>query len=393
MTMDHHAFGARYDVAVVGARVAGAATAMLLARAGARVLLVDRGEYGSDTLSTHALMRGAVLQLERWGLVPGIIAADTPAITHTTFHFGETATTVPIKPRHGVSALYAPRRTVLDRLLVDAAVDAGADVHFGARLVDLLRAPSGRVNGAVLLDRSGASQRVAFDCVVGADGMRSAVARLVGAPVYREGRYASGVVYGYWRGGRGSSYEWYYGNQMTAGAIATNDSDVLVFAGVPSTAWHQAFGGDRREGFLRVLRATAPELAAQLDALGPASLPEPLIGFSGQKGFFRQSHGAGWALVGDAGYFKDPCTAHGITDALRDAELLAAAVLRDSYGALAGYQRVRDELSNRVFELTDTIASFAWTEESIAPLTEALAREMSEEVKVMASPLVLQATA
>src|SRR4029434_9909638 len=121
----------KVDAVIVGARCAGAATALLLARAGARVMLVDKGVYGSDTLSTHALMRGAVLQLHRWGILPSIVAAGTPPVSSTTFSYCEHDITVPIEPRFGVSALYAPRRLLLDRVLVDAAAHSGADVNYG----------------------------------------------------------------------------------------------------------------------------------------------------------------------------------------------------------------------------------------------------------------------
>src|SRR5215831_12691096 len=124
-------FEPRYDAVIIGARCAGAATALLLARSGAKVLVVDRQAYGSDTMSTHALMRGAVLQLNRWGLIPEIAAAGTPAIRSTTFHYGGEAFRVALKPDHGVECLFAPRRTVLDRLLVDAAREAGAEVRHG----------------------------------------------------------------------------------------------------------------------------------------------------------------------------------------------------------------------------------------------------------------------
>ena len=113
----------KVDAVIVGARCAGAATALLLARAGARVLLVDRGVYGSDTMSTHALMRGAILQLHRWGVLPAIVAAGTPPVHSTTFSYPEQDVTVPIEPKFGVGALYAPRRALLDRTLVDAAVE------------------------------------------------------------------------------------------------------------------------------------------------------------------------------------------------------------------------------------------------------------------------------
>jgi flavin-dependent dehydrogenase len=118
-----------YDVVIVGARAAGAATAYLLARWGLRVLLVDRCRYGADTLSTHALMRGGVLQLSRWGLLQKVIAAGTPPVRRTTFRYANTVMRIAIKPSYGVDALYAPRRTVLDPALVDAAVASGAEVR------------------------------------------------------------------------------------------------------------------------------------------------------------------------------------------------------------------------------------------------------------------------
>ena len=105
----------RYDVVVVGARPAGAGTALLLARQGARVLMIDRGRYGADTLSTHALMRGGVLQLARWGVLPRIVEAGTPPVGTATFIYGDESLEVAVKPSDGVDALYAPRRTVLDR--------------------------------------------------------------------------------------------------------------------------------------------------------------------------------------------------------------------------------------------------------------------------------------
>ena len=126
-----------YDAVIVGARCAGAATAMLLARAGANVLLVDRQQYGSDVVSTHALMRAGVLQLARWGVLGEVMAAGTPAVTQTAFHYGDQAVQVNIKPEHGVEYLCAPRRTVLDRVLVDAAKEAGVDVRHGVTLTNL----------------------------------------------------------------------------------------------------------------------------------------------------------------------------------------------------------------------------------------------------------------
>src|SRR5690242_3449378 len=175
----HHS----YDALVVGARCAGAATAMLLARKGLRVLVIDRGGYGTDTISTHALMRGGVLQLHRWGILPRLRESGTPPVRETTFHYGDEAVTVAIKPANGVDALYAPRRTLLDSTLVDAARDAGATVRHGHTLVGLTHGWDGRVHGATVLDAEGNAMHVEAGLVVGADGVGSSVARLAGAPI------------------------------------------------------------------------------------------------------------------------------------------------------------------------------------------------------------------
>src|SRR5690242_16720908 len=147
------AFADRYDAIVVGARCAGAATAMLLARRGLRVLLFDRDRRGADTLSTLALMRAGVLQLHRWGLLSALETHGVPPIRSTSFVYDEDVVTVPIKARDGVDALYAPRRTLLDPLLADAAARAGADVRYGPRLKDLSRAEGGRIDGVILEER------------------------------------------------------------------------------------------------------------------------------------------------------------------------------------------------------------------------------------------------
>ena len=171
----------RYDVVIAGARCAGSATALLLARRGLRVLAVDPARYGSDTLSTHALMRGAVLQLHRWGLLGAVRASGTPAIRKTSFHYGPETIVVPIKDRDGVDSLVAPRRTVLDALLADAAHEAGAEVVHGLSVVDLLRDADGRVRGAKIAGADRETFDVTADLVIGADGIHSRVARLVGA--------------------------------------------------------------------------------------------------------------------------------------------------------------------------------------------------------------------
>ncbi len=214
---------ARYDVVVVGARAAGAMTAMVLARAGLRVLMVDRGEYGDDTISTHALLRGAIVQLSRGGLLERVVAAGTPPVRVSGFDYGATQVEVPIRPQPGVDALYAPRRTVLDPILVDAARDAGVETRFGITVTGLLRDRDGRVTGVAGRDGSGARFAATARFTVGADGMGSKVAHLAGARVERTGTHATAIIYGYWHGVLADRYQLFYRPGVAAGTFPTND--------------------------------------------------------------------------------------------------------------------------------------------------------------------------
>lgn len=369
-----------YDAVVVGARCAGAATAMLLARAGLRVLAVDRGRYGTDTLSTHALMRGAVLQLHRWNVLRAVVDAGTPAVRRTTFDYGDAQVIVPIKFRDGVDALFAPRRALLDRVLVDAAVASGATVVHGVRVVDLVRDGARRVEGVVLEDGDGHTRAIRARTTVGADGVHSVVARLAGAREYRTGRHATGVVYGHWTGVPVDGYLWTFREGIASGAIPTGRDETCVFVCVPASRFAEEFRGDVAAGYRRLLPLAAPQLAP---FMAGATLVDSLQGFGGRTGYFREPRGPGWALVGDAGYFKDPLTAHGITDALIDAELLANAVVAGSHWAFDEYAMARDERADELFEVTDAVASFAWTLETVRDLHERLSRAMSREVKAL----------
>jgi 2-polyprenyl-6-methoxyphenol hydroxylase-like FAD-dependent oxidoreductase len=373
----------RYDVVIVGARCAGAATAMLLARSGAKVLVVDRQAYGSDTMSTHALMRGAVVQLNRWGLIPNVEAAETPAIRSTTFHYGHEASQIDIKADHGVDCLFAPRRTVLDRLLVDAAREAGAEVRHGVALSELqFAASSGRVIGASLRDAGGACTSVRSDILIGADGRQSAVAQLVNAKTCVEGFNASGVVFGYFEGLNRNGLHWHFARNVAAGVIPTN-SGHCVFAAVPAQRFSATFRGDVMRGFLQVLEMNCPKLRADISR---AKLIGRLRGFGGATSHLRQCHGPGWALVGDAGYFKDPLTAHGITDALRDAQLLSGGIVNGgSSRALESYQRERDALSLPFVRVTDAIASFSWDLDEVKQLHAKLSVVMKAETNHIAN--------
>jgi flavin-dependent dehydrogenase len=352
---------------------------MLLARRGLKVLALDRGRYGSDTISTHALMGGAVLQLHKWGLTQAF--ADVPAIAKATVFYGDAAEQIAVRPRYGVESLFAPRRTLLDRVLVDAAIERGADVVHGVRLLQILRDRDRRVSGVALDVDSGSHEQVAADLIIGADGLRSTVAKLVNAATYRRGRYASAMVYGHWLGLSADGYGWHYRPGMSAGVIPTNGG-TCVFVCVPAGRFAETFRGSVAAGYHRLLSEMSPDLAykvARAQRLGA------LHSFAGQTGFFRQSRGAGWALVGDAGVFMDPLTTHGITDALRDAELLADAAAAGTDAALARYQNRRDEMARDLFDITDDVASFEWNLETLPPMLEALANGLSNEEKAIAA--------
>jgi flavin-dependent dehydrogenase len=344
-------------------------------------MVVDKGSYGSDTLSTHALMRGAVLQLHRWGILPAIVAAGTPPVHSTTFSYREQDVTVPIEPKFGIDALYAPRRALLDRSLVDAAANSGAEISYGLRVDDVIVDERGRVRGISAI-AGGTRRSIEADIVIGADGLYSTIAQRVGADRIVEGRHSAGVLYSYWEDLPVDGYYWRFLTRGSIGAIPTNEGATCVFASLPSQRFRAEMLGNPVVSYRRLIRDVSPAFGARLDA---ARRVEPVRGFGGQIGFIKRAVGPGWALVGDAAYFKDPLTAHGITDALRDAELLARAIVQGTTAALADYETTRHDLSRRLFEVTDDIASFAWADAEVQTLHRAFSGEMSREVRALAA--------
>lgn len=371
-----------HDVVVVGARVAGASTAMLLARAGLRVALLDRSGYGTDTVSTHALMRAGVLQLSRWGLLDRVVAAGTPPVRTVGFHYagGETVH-VSLRPSAGVDALYAPRRHLLDRILVDAAAEAGVEVLHRTTVTGLLRDEHGRVAGVTT---AGPPFQVRARITVGADGIRSVVGREVGAPVVHQGRAAGAVLYRYLAGLPDDGYVWGYGPGAAAGIVPTNEGLSCAFVTTTPERMRRLRAGGADAAFRALLDLAAPAHADRVAAAEPAG---PFRGWAGVPGFVRQSGGPGWALVGDAGYFKDPITTHGITDALRDAELLADALVEVLAGvtpaavALARYQATRDRLSRALRDATEAVAAYDWDTVRVQALLRRVSSAMSYELE------------
>ena len=384
----------RYDVVVVGARVAGASTALLLARAGLKVALLDRSAAGSDTLSTHALMRAGVLQLFRWGLLERVVAAGTPPVRQVRFHYADAASAhVSIRPSPGVDALYAPRRHVLDQILADAAAEAGVDVRYGTAVSGLLRDGRGRVTGvrtSAARSRGGvraaplAPSELTAAITVGADGIRSLVARDAGAPVVHQGRSAGAVLYRYLAGLPGDRYDWAYGPHAAAGLIPTNAGQTCAFVST-TPARMRALRRDGAEAAFHGLLATAaPGLVDQVRAAEPVGR---IRGWAGAPGFVRRPSGPGWALVGDAGYYKDPITTHGMTDALRDAELVTDEIVEALAGgtseafALGRYQATRDRLSRGLLDATEEVAGYAWDTAAVQALLRRVSSAMSDELE------------
>ncbi|WP_425053601.1 NAD(P)/FAD-dependent oxidoreductase [Psychromarinibacter sp. S121] len=357
----------QYDAIIIGARCAGASTAMLLARSGARVLVADHGQPGTDTMSTHALMRGAVFQLHKWGVLDAIRAEGTPAVRRTTFLYGSEEIDIDIRASGGVDALYAPRRSCLDLALVREAAAAGAEFRFGTGCAGLLHDETGRVTGVRLRRANGQTEDVFSGIVIGADGRRSAVARQVKARAVRTARFTTACTYAYFDGLPDRGFRWHHAPGAIGGIIPTNDGLSCVFVGVTPDRM-KAFGSVTPEG---LIAGNVPVLADEI--AGARRVTSPVV-FRGEPGYFRQSAGPGWALVGDAGYFRDPATAHGITDALRDAEILANAIVG---GAVAEFPALRMKLSGRFFDLTDRVASLQWT----LPELMDLHRQLNEDMK------------
>jgi flavin-dependent dehydrogenase len=344
-----------YDAIVVGARVAGSPTAMLLARKGHRVLLVDRATFPSDTLSTHYIHQPGVARLRRWGLLDRLVATGCPPSRQLVFDVGPFALTGSPLPSDGTAEGYAPRRTVLDALLVEAAAEAGVEVRTGFPVDELVSE-----DGAVIGIRSGDRVERAR-VVVGADGRNSFVARSVQAPEYDTRPGLACAYYSYWGGIEGGDVELYpREGRMVMGGAATNDGLRIVIVFWPRQEFH-AVRADVERSFHDAL-ALAPPLAERL-AMGERA--DRFYGIGDLPFWYRKPYGPGWALVGDAGYHKDPITAQGITDAFRDAELLAGALdagftgERPLENALGDYERMRNQETRGLYGLTQEFASLA----------------------------------
>ncbi|HEY7439884.1 MAG TPA: NAD(P)/FAD-dependent oxidoreductase [Acidimicrobiia bacterium] len=347
-----------YDAIVVGARCAGSPTAMLLARRGWRVLLVDRSTFPSDTVSTHLVHAPGVAALARWGLLDRVAASGCPPITNYSFDFGPFAIAGSPCPSDGVATAYAPRRTVLDKILVDAAAEAGAEVREGFTVEDV-QVEDGVVVGIRGHGDGGARTEERARIVVGADGRNSRVARAVGVEEYNAKPMLQWSYYTYWSGLPLDGMQTVIRPDRGWGAFPTNDGLTLLVLGWPY-AEASAYKADPEANYRKTLEL-APEFAARMqDATREARFAGGAV-----PNCFRRPFGPGWALVGDAGYDKDPITAQGISDAFWDAEQFTSAISDVFDGrrafdeAMASWHRGRDERAIPMYEFTTQMATLA----------------------------------
>ena len=347
-----------YDAIVVGARCAGAPLAMLLARKGYRVLAVDRASFPSDTVSTHVVQPLAAAALERWGLLERLIATGCPPVHTYAYDFG--AFVLAGAPGTASAPVaYCPRRTILDQLLVEAAREAGAEVREGFS-VDELLTEGGRVVGLRGRTEGGNPVTERARVVVGADGRHSLVARAVRPEPYNRKPPLQACYYTYWSGlPMDGVFATYIRPHRGFAAVETHDGLTMVVAGWPYAEF-EANKRDFEGNYLSVL-GLVPAFA---ERIRHARREARVLG-AAVENFFRKPYGPGWALVGDAGYNRDPITAQGIHDAFRDAERCAGALdealsgARGFEDAMADYQRARDERVAPMYEFTCQLATLA----------------------------------
>jgi len=362
-----------YDAIIVGARCAGSPAAMLLARQGFKVLLVDRATFPSDTISTHILWPHGAEILARWGLLPTLAATGAPPICRPmTFDVGPFALRGTVPDANEGMGGFCPRRTVLDSLLLNAAAAAGAEVRDGFT-VDELLVTGDAVTGVRGHGRGAKPVQERARIVIGADGVSSFVARSVQAAEYDVRPVAACGYYSYFSGVRQDDIELYVRNRCAFGGAPTHDGLHLVMVNWPAGEF-PTVRADIEGHVWRALEA-APDFAARVRG---GRREEKWSGTAGVPGYFRKPYGKGWALVGDASYNRDPITAQGISDAFIDAERLAAALGAGWSGAealedlLANDETARNERVRPMYEFTSQLAALEPPTPEMQALFEAL---------------------
>jgi flavin-dependent dehydrogenase len=332
-----------YDVIVIGARCAGSPTAMLFARQGYRVLLLEKARFPQDTLSSHYLHMQGVALLDRWGLLDRVRDSGAQPITHQIYQGPDVRIEGFSLPIDGLRTTYAPRRYVLDPILAEGAVAAGVDFRQGCAVKDLVW-EGDRVVGVRCTTPGGTETTERARLVVGADGMRSLVARKAGAENVVEHPRMTTTYYSYWSGVP-ADFELYERPGRWIGVLPTNDDLTLLMAYFPQADYHQV-RRNAEPAYLDAFRTTAPELYERMRS---GRREEQLYGTGHQENYFRKAYGPGWVLVGDAVNHKDSITARGITEAFVQAQSLTTLVgdrLHEDAALATALRRYENELSN-----------------------------------------------
>ncbi len=346
-----------YDALVVGARVAGATVAARLAEQGRKVLLVDRDLFPSDTISTHALAFNAVDSLRRLGVLDHIEAAGFRRIFRHRAWVEDICIEAPAGPPGTYSI--APRRVVLDQILLDRAVECGAELRLRTR-VDGLLVESGAVVGGVVQPIGGEKREVRARVVVGADGKQSQVAQWVGAEKYDERPVGRPIYYGYFHGFTPlaePAIDLFFGSDRIGFCFPMRpDEHCLIIE-----AQQEEFSRIRQDP-ARWFRDEFSTLPGMAERFQHAQLEGRMLGTRGVENFFRKPYGPGWALTGDAAYVKDPCTGYGIGDALLESFMIAKALGAWLDGAeweatMEAYTQRRDTALRPLYEQTVAAAA------------------------------------
>jgi flavin-dependent dehydrogenase len=302
-----------FDAIVVGARCAGSPTAMLLARHGYRVLLVDRATFPSDAISTHWIWQLGLACLQRWGLLDRLLATNCPLMSRVGMDLGAFQLVGDHLVVDGIAGVCAPRRTVLDKILVDAAMEAGAEVREGFSVTGLTWS-DGRVTGIRGHDRGGAEIEELARIVIGADGRNSMVARAVQAAEYNTRPALTCGYYAYWNVPSHLPAMHPLPRRVVI-TFPTNDGLTLTYVACSCADFDNV-----RADLDRYVSGTLDQVAGLKDLFPPGARVGQIMGMRDLPNYFRKPYGEGWALVGDAGYHKDPIIAQGISDAFRSAE-------------------------------------------------------------------------
>ena len=362
-----------HDAIIIGARCAGSPTAMLLARRGFKILLVDKATFPSDTLSTHILWPLGAELLERWGLLDSVAATNAPPICRRMiFDVGPFALRGTIPDANDGNGGYCPRRILLDTLLLRAAAESGAEVR-EAFTVDELLVQDDVVVGIRGHSKNGAPVDERARITIGADGVNSLVARAVRAPEYENRPVAACGYYSYFSGIVQDDIKLYIRDHFAFGCVPTNAGLHLLMFNWPARDF-QKIRSDVEGYVWRALEAS-PDL---LGRVRDGRREEPWYGTAGLRGYFRRPFGSGWVLLGDASYNRDPITAQGMSDAFIDAAQMTEALDgcwtgKSSFEALlADHESRRNERVRPMYEFTTQLASLEPPPPEMAALFAAL---------------------